>query len=296
VLGPVAKLLGKKRLIIVADGALQYLPFCALPQPGQTHGLPLLAQHEIVNLPSASIVAEIRSRQHPSSSSEGTIAILADPVFDPKDERVRNRLFGATIDSLSAERNDLTRSAADLGLARNGEVYLSRLLYTRKEADAVASVFPRQNTLLALDFDANRSTVLSGALGGYRIIHFATHGFLNSRRPELSGLVLSLVNDKGKPQEGFLNLQDIYDLKLDSDLVVLSGCETALGKQIDGEGLVGLTRGFIYAGANRVIASLWRVSDLGTADLMADFYKYLRAGMRPPSALRAAQLQLWRHT
>jgi CHAT domain-containing protein len=126
-------------------------------------------------------------------------------------------------------------------------------------------------------------------------VHFATHGIINNRHPELSGLVLSLVNKQGKPQDGFLKLQDIYNMRLPVDLVVLSGCETGLGEQVSGEGLMNLTRGFMYAGAIRVVASLWSVSDVATASLMADFYRAMeRDGMRPAAALRVAQIQMWK--
>jgi CHAT domain-containing protein len=136
---------------------------------------------------------------------------------------------------------------------------------------------------------------MSPELSQYRIVHFATHGLLNSEHPELSGLVFSLVDKNGKPQDGFLQLQDIYNLNLPADLVVLSACETALGKEINGEGLIGLTRGFMYAGASRVVASLWKVSDVATARLMAYFYSAMeKDGLPPAAALRAAQIQMWK--
>jgi CHAT domain-containing protein len=151
----------------------------------------------------------------------------------------------------------------------------------------------KKDGLLALDFAASLATAQSPELEKYRILHFATHGFLNSKHPELSGLVFSLVDQNGHPQDGFLRFHQIYNLKLNADLVVLSGCQTALGKEIRGEGLMGLTRGFMYAGAPRVVASLWSVEDRATADLMKRFYKaMLSEGLRPAAALRAAQLDL----
>src|SRR5262249_23463025 len=139
------------------------------------------------------------------------------------------------------------------------------------------------------------ATALDPDLGKYRIVHFATHGLLDSQHPELSGLVLSLVDQRGRRQDGFLTLQDVYNLDLHADLVVLSACQTALGKQIRGEGLVGLTRGFMHAGATRVLASLWSVSDIATAELMGRFYKeVLRNGVTPASALRKAQVWMWK--
>ncbi len=295
-LQPVVQLLGTRRLLIVSDGALHYIPFSALPIPGRsTDSTPLIVEHEIVNLPSASVLAEIRRQRIGRRKLPGMVAVLADPVFDANDTRVGARSPGApALNTLAMHASDLTRAAKDVGLTRNGRVYLDRLLYTRKEADAVMAVIPPGRGFEALDFDASRATVMSGVLSKYRIVHFATHGLLNNKHPDLSGLVLSLVNKEGKRRHGFLKLQDIYDLKLPADLVVLSGCDTGLGEEINGEGLVGLTRGFMYAGASRVVASLWSVSDSATADLMAQFYRSMeKDGMRPAAALRAAQIHMW---
>ena len=130
-------------------------------------------------------------------------------------------------------------------------------------------------------------------IGRRRIVHFATHGLINSQHPELSGIVLSLVDRQGKLQDGFLRLHDIYNMRLGADLVVLSACQTALGKEIKGEGLVGLTRAFMYAGVPRVVASLWEVSDLATAELMKKFYGAMfQRGLPPAAALRTAQLEM----
>ncbi|HEY9422869.1 MAG TPA: CHAT domain-containing protein, partial [Thermoanaerobaculia bacterium] len=130
-------------------------------------------------------------------------------------------------------------------------------------------------------------------LGGFRIVHFATHGVIDAERPALSGLALSMVDEKGNSREGFLHLHDIYNLRLDADLVVLSGCRTALGREVRGEGLIGLARGFQYAGARRVLASLWRVEDRATAALMERFYRALWIEkLAPAAALRTAQLHV----
>lgn len=148
---------------------------------------------------------------------------------------------------------------------------LSRLPFARQEARAISTLVPADQRLEATDFRASRTTVMSGDLAAYRLVHFATHGFFNSEQPELSGLVLSLMDQGGKAQDGFLRLTDIYNLRLPAEVVVLSACQTALGKEIRGEGVVGLTRGFMYAGARRVVASLWQVDDLATAELMRVF-------------------------
>jgi CHAT domain-containing protein/Tfp pilus assembly protein PilF len=269
-LGPVAKKLGERRLVVVADGELHTLPFGLLPDPGAP-GSPLLVRHEVVNAPSASAVA-LQRRLARRPAAPGSVAVLADPVFDPGDPRV-------------PARKPATRSAAP----ESGP--LLRLPWTRREAQAIAAVAPPGRSLLALDFRASRATALSPELARYRIVHFATHGLIDPRTPALSGLMLSRVDERGAPREGFLGLRDVYNLRLGADLVVLSGCETALGRKLRGEGLVGLTRGFLYAGARQVAASLWRVEDQATAELMSRFYRHLLVEHRPPAAaLRLAQL------
>ena len=176
----------------------------------------------------------------------------------------------------------------------NAQTTLPRLPFTRDEADAIMAVAVSGAGLKALDFRANRATAMSDELSRYRIIHFATHGLLNSEHPELSGLVFSLIDEHGRPQNGFLRLHEIYNLRLPAELVVLSACQSGLGKQIKGEGLVGLTRGFMYAGAPRVVASLWQVNDYATAELMKRFYRgMLKDGLRPAAALRAAQIEMF---
>ena len=170
---------------------------------------------------------------------------------------------------------------------------LDRLPFSRAEAQAVASQVPQASLLQATDFDATLALATSGRLNGYRIVHFATHGLINTSRPELSGLALSLVDRDGRSRDGFLRLNTIYNLRLSADLVVLSACQTALGKEVAGEGLVGLTRGFMYAGTRRVIASLWQVSDVATAELMKKFYAFMLQRRLPaPAALRSAQLEM----
>jgi CHAT domain-containing protein len=175
-----------------------------------------------------------------------------------------------------------------------GELHLPRLAFTRDEAKAILAVVRPGSGMEAMDFDASRKRAISGELARYRVVHFATHALVDNIHPELSGLVLSLVDQRGKPVDGFLGLQDIYNLDLSADLVVLSACQTALGKQINGEGMIGLTRGFMYAGASGVMATLWNVNDFATAKLMAHFYKAMEQdGMTPAQALRQAQLALW---
>ncbi len=233
---------------------------------------PLLARHEIVALPSASALAVQRrllARRRPALKR---LAVLADPVFDPLDPRVTPR----------------PRSGG--GPVAFGPAF-ERLSASRREAEAIAALVPPGESMVALDFDAALPRVLGDRLSGFRVVHFATHGVIDAERPALSGLALSMVDAAGKPQEGFLHLHDVYNLRLDADLVVLSGCRTALGKEVRGEGLIGLTRGFQYAGASRVLASLWRVEDQATAALMTRFYRALWIDKLPPAAaLRQAEL------
>jgi CHAT domain-containing protein len=311
VIAPVAGQLNKKRLAIVADGALHFVPFGALPEisggPSRTNrkagaaaSVVLLANHEIVNLPSASTLAVIRSEVAGRQKAPKTVAVLADPVFMKDDERVKS---GKDKNSTKADneppaqsekiiQRQLVKAAADTGVAKEG-LYVPRLRGTRLEAEQIVALVPNAERRLALDFAASRATATSAELSQYRYVHFSTHGLLNSVHPELSGLVFSLVNERGEPQDGFLLAHEIFNLKVPAEVVVLSACETGVGKDIKGEGLVSLTRGFMYAGAPRVVVSLWSVSDLGTIDLMVRFYqKMLKEAMPPAAALRAAQLSL----
>ncbi len=170
---------------------------------------------------------------------------------------------------------------------------LPRLAFTRDEAKAITSAALPNTVTEALDFKANRATVFGEGLGQHKIVHFATHGILNSEHPELSGIVLSLVDGDGNAREGFLGLTEIYNLKLPVEMVVLSACQTGLGREIKGEGLIGLVRGFMYAGAKRVVASLWNVNDSATAELMKRMYQaMLREGVAPAAALQRAQVEM----
>lgn len=275
-LAPAGGRLDAPRLLVAADGALSYLPFAALPAPGS--GEPLVARHEIVTAPSASSLLALRRERRDRRSPPAAVAVLADPVFAAGDPRVRGGHAAVP---------------ASLRGRAPGSGRLARLPFSRAEAEAIRSLAPAGETLVALDFAASRETVLSGALARYRIVHFATHGILDTAHPELSGLALSGVDRQGRPVEGFLGAHEIYCLRLPADLVVLSGCETALGREIRGEGLVGLTRAFLHAGARRVVVSLWPVQDQATAELMRRFYLgMLHRHLPPAAALRAAQAGL----
>jgi CHAT domain-containing protein len=286
VLAPAARLLAKKRLLIVADGALLYAPFAALADPAQPGRYsPLTLTHEIIGEPSATSLALLRRGNMERRPAARALAVFADPVFEENDQRLHHDRAPAV--SVQKAPPFLTRAA---------ELHLERLPSTRREGQSIAALLPEPDRWLALDFDASRAAATSARLIDYRILHFATHGVVESAHPELTALALSLYDAQGRPQDGFLRLYEIYNLKLQADLVVLSACETALGKDVRGEGLVGLARGFMHAGATRVVASLWKVDDQATSELMRIFYKEMLGPEHKPAAaaLRFAQLTISR--
>ena len=324
-LEPVASEVTNKRLLIVGEGVLQYIPFAALPEPSRQSPVdnnqssaktirskqeqnsgplsasgtqqiadrltPLIVHHEIVSLPSASVLAVLRRESTDRKRPEKVLAVFADPVFDIRDPRMATASKTRIVENNELSRSgEVKRSAEESGL--NG---FPRLRFSRQEADQIVRFASPNRSLEVLDFSANRAIAISPELQQYRIVHFATHGLINSRHPDLSGVVLSLVNEQGQPQNGFLRLYDIYNINLKADLVVLSACQTALGKDIKGEGLLGLTRAFMYAGATRVVASLWQTEDRATAALMSRFYEgMLTKGESPAAALRTAQIAMWK--
>jgi CHAT domain-containing protein/tetratricopeptide (TPR) repeat protein len=288
-LEPAISQLENKRLLIVGDGILQTIPFAALPLP-TSPDTPLLAQNEIVTLPSASTVSIQRQQLENRPLATKTLAVLADPVFNLNEQRISD-----TSGQRSASLNNtaLTRATRNLGIGE-GSAILDPLPYTRIEGEKILSLVSESQRLQAFDFEASRQLATDPTLAQYQIIHLATHGLLDPVNPELSGVVLSLFDKTGEAQDGFLRLNDIFNLNLPAELVVLSACQTGLGEEVRGEGLVGLTRGFMYAGARRVIVSLWSVNDSATSELMSEFYqKILNEKQEPVSALREAQLEMW---
>ena len=286
-LGPVAARLGRKRLLVVPDGALEYLPFAALAIPGKAPAfVPLMVEHEVTSIPSASTLAVLRREMQGRAPAEKVVAVFADPVFDKTDERLTGNI----------SRNAGGHHVQETMKSSDGIQALPRLPYTRQEAEAILALAPSTRHKAALGFEANRAAAMSDELSQYRIIHFATHSFLDSMHPALSGIALSMIDRQGRPQNGFLRSHEIFNLRLGAELVVLSGCRTGLGKEVKGEGLYGMTRGFMYAGSKRVLVSLWDVQDQATARLMSDFYKGLLGPKRPhtAAALRAAQIAIWR--
>jgi CHAT domain-containing protein len=306
-LGPVAEHLGTRRILVVSEGVLQYIPFDALPTPRQQSSemkaeetpapnaedmSPLIATHEIVTLPSFSTLVAIRRERRRASSPNKIVAVLADPVFSSNDDRVQNGKPDSVM-AASAAGPNLNQPALRDFEARLRDGGTMRLMHASEEADAILESAPRGTGMAAKGFEASRETAMSSLIGEYRIVHFATHGFLNSEHPELSGIVLTMVNADGSRTNGLMPLNDIYNLNLSADLVVLSACDTALGRDVKGEGLVGLTRGFMSAGSKSVVASLWKVDDRATAILMAEFYKsMLEDGQSPAAALRSAKQKM----
>ena len=289
-LAPARALLADKRLLIVPDGALHYVPFAALPvvrgqlsvarKQAKNNGQrtpdnrpPLIVHHELLTLPSASRLALQRRRFDGRALAPKMLALLADPIFSNNDPR----LVSKTRDGNAGTKTQWLRLPA-----------------TRQEAEAVMPLVPAESRMIALDFAANLATATSPEMSQYRHVHFATHGLFDNEHPELSSLVFSQRDEKGAAQNGYLRTMDVFNLKLNAELVVLSGCRTGLGKEVNGEGLLGLTHGFMSAGARRVMASLWQVSDVATAELMRRFYQGLlgERKLSPAAALRAAQLEM----
>jgi CHAT domain-containing protein len=264
------------------------------------------------------VVAELRRDQAQAQklTHDKTIAVIADPVFSTSDARCctrqRRQQNSAknTSDpgsrSLSFLKTDRTMAQEAGIIDRRGRII--RLGFTAVEAKEILSLVSPEERLEAVGFDANLRLLTNDTkLSSYKILHFATHGWLNPDHPELSGILLSLIDEQGRQQNGVLQMHQIFNLHLPAEMVVISACETGIGRKIGGEGLNGLSRGFMYAGAKRVVASLWKVNDASTSQLMKHFYEGfgLREGldlyqMRPATALRMAQLKMmgqriWRH-
>jgi CHAT domain-containing protein/predicted negative regulator of RcsB-dependent stress response len=303
VLAPAAGMIGEKRLMIVADGALNYIPFEVLlksPDAGDFSSLAYLVKsNEVIYAPSASVVAAIKQQR--SKPAGKSMLIIADPVFNSNDARAKKGTAPATDAEvrglgIQASLSDVTGTTppASPGAAMEG-LPLARLNGTRVEADQISKLVKTSGGQadLWLDLDANEDNVSTRDVSKYRIIHIATHGLLNAERPQFTGVVLSLVGNK--THDGFVRTDEVFNLRLGSPLVMLSACETGLGKEKRGEGVLGLTRAFMYAGAPTVGVSLWSVADKSTADLMTDFYKRLLTGgdtTTSSGALRGAQLDM----
>jgi CHAT domain-containing protein len=280
ILGQVTRLYDKKRVLIVADGLLQYFPFAALPVPNgdsAPEARYLVNKHEIVYLPSASALRLIRAGQsRPRPKKQ--LAVIADPIYQPS--------------SAAATTNEPAGDTGVSGLSLADAP--EPLKYARQEAESILSMVKANDRAEFLDERATKQAATADDLVRYRFIHYGVHGTFDSEHPTRSGLIFSMFDRKGTPIKGgkILTLAEVYNLKLSADLVTLSSCQTALGQEIRGEGIIGLTRGFMYAGTRRVLASLWIVNDEATALLMQRFYSHLLPkGKRlpPAEALKAAQ-------
>jgi CHAT domain-containing protein/tetratricopeptide (TPR) repeat protein len=317
---PAGATAGDKRLLIVADGALNYIPFEALIKT--TDGADysslgyLIKTNEIVYAPSASVVAAIRGTSPTPGSPAGqpggggtvregaasrkSILLVADPIFNADDPRLKgNSSVQASGESrglglgLDAAVNDITGSAD--APSAPGSLHLARLPGTRTEAEEIGKIAKAGGvqTDLWIDLNASEDNVRTRDMNNYRVIHVATHGLLDAQRPQFTGVVLSLVGNQ--TNDGFLRTDEIFNLRMNPALVMLSACETGLGKEKRGEGVIGLTRAFMYAGAPTVGVSLWSVADKSTAELMTDFYKRYLASTASASAsasMRDAQLSM----
>jgi CHAT domain-containing protein/tetratricopeptide (TPR) repeat protein len=309
VIEPGASMIADKRLLIVADGALNYVPFEALVKSADSadySALPyLIKSNEIIYAPSASVIGAIRQQDNNSRAGRAML-ILADPVFNSNDARAHGVAPSASSSDtrglgIQSALSDITGQnpspAADN--AKMQGLPLARLAGTRTEADQIVKLAKSSGTQadVWLDLDASEDNIDTRDISKYRILHIATHGLLNAERPQFTGVVLSLVGNKS--EDGFLRTDEVFNLHLGSPLVMLSACETGLGKEKRGEGVMGLTRAFMYAGAPTVGVTLWSVADKSTADLMTDFYKRLLAtsasgpaGVSASAAMRDAQLAM----
>jgi CHAT domain-containing protein len=301
ILEPAIAVVGARRLLIVADGTLSFIPFDALvtaPGGSDYTTLPYLVKtNETVYAPSASVVDAVRRQASANAAAPSpAILLIADPVFDLGDERAKN-LSGAKSPTDAARGLFVSSALGDVAGMEKGipaNFVIKRLKGTRDEADEIERTARAAGlrTEKWLDLDASEANTRERDLKPYRILHIATHGFLDAKHPQFSGVVLSLVGNKH--EDGFLRTDEIFNLRLGSPLVMLSACETGLGKEKRGEGVMGLTRGFIYAGAPSVGVSLWSVDDKSTAVLMSDFYKSLltKESAKPTGALRTARLNM----
>jgi CHAT domain-containing protein len=295
-LGPVAAQLGAKCLVVVSDPVLQAaVPFAVLADPNAPKGRQrlLIVDHEIVQEPSASVVGALRRSTARRAPPAGVVAVMADPVFSATDPRLSSHREKTAPDP-SDVLHESTRSVT-------GNTELAPLPYTRVEAASILALAPPARTFARFGFEATKEAAENPRLAGYRIVHFATHGLLDQHNPGLSGLVFSQFKQDGTPEDGYLRLNEVFNLSLPVELVVLSACQSGQGKLVGGEGLVGLTNGFLYAGAATLTVSLWKIDDRATAALMAGFYRaMLRDHLRPAAALRQAQLAMihdgkWSH-
>jgi CHAT domain-containing protein len=290
IVAPLASALNRQRIIVVADDALHYVPFQILSTSANQE--PLMVQYEIVNVPSASVLGQLRAERSKRSPAARLLAAFGHPVL-PADYAQR---LGSTGENLVAQLKAGTiqtwqRALRDIDVTSDSfdPSQVQPLLYSELELANLRTIGGAES-LIATGFDASRQTLENTDLSQYAILHLATHAILDPKRPEISGFLMSMVDREGKSLDGFVTVTDVYRLQVPVDLVVLSACSTGLGKEVRGEGLIGLTRGFMHAGASSVAATLWKVDDEAASELMKHFYSnMLQNQMTPAAALRAAQ-------
>lgn len=289
--GQFAEKLKDKRLIIVPDGKLRYFPVSALPVPGGVE--PFLLKNEIVYEPSASTLNLLRMSAKKAEIPMKDFLVFADPIYSKNDVRLmtgKDNVDTKSVEIAAKENEPFWNNFRSMDSLNS----LRRLPASKEEADSILGVFDPKTSNIVSDFSANRKGFLGTNIADYKVLHFATHGYLNEERPELSGIVLSQYDKHGNKQDGFIRLQDIYSLNLSADLVVLSACDTGIGKEVKGEGLMSLTNGFLQVGAKTVISSSWKVDDEATLLLMKNFYKTLAdENLTPSEALRKAQIKMY---
>lgn len=275
----------KNRLIIVPDGVISQIPWSALVD---NNNQVLLSQHEIVLVPSVKTLLLQKEASRNSTSDEVEDALVfADPIYELTDQRVKNSDLIAKNESSSFYKDVVEQSITNLGL-RQG---FSRLFFTEKEAANIKTAFPK--AIVFSGADASLEKLFGLPARKYRFIHFATHGFSNNSEPNLSSVVLSLYDENGQAKNGYLTVSQINRLKISAYLVVLSACQTGQGKQIKGEGAVGLSWAFMANNSPRVVSTLWSVNDEFTSLLMTRFYRnMLVENQTPLQALRNAQLEM----
>jgi CHAT domain-containing protein len=284
-IAPAGRLLaGSDEIVVVADGMLNYLPFDSLIEPSReiTADLDparmpfLIRRYAISYAPSMSVLATVRRQRDLRPEPSRMFVAWGDPAYNI----VPN-----------TGQTDGARSSGP----RLSFTALPRLQYSRREVETIARMYPPASVETFLGDRAREDRAKSPEIAGFRFVHFAVHGLINESRPQLSGLFLSRPSkaEREQGQDGLLQVHEIFDLRLNADLVVLSACETGLGKAVKGEGLTGFTQAFLYAGASSVAVSLWKVEDRSTADLMIRFYRHMRdGGLARAQALRRAQLDL----
>ncbi|MCH8874571.1 CHAT domain-containing protein, partial [candidate division KSB1 bacterium] len=263
------------RLVIVPDGVLNYLPFEILltdkisGEAAAYSELPYLIKSNPISYgQSASVLRNLRvEKKTGDKTRQKQLLAFGDPVFGENEDPALKTQAGAS--------------------TRGG---LSRLPYSGMEIQNIAKLFPSAQADIFTRREASEEKVKEKAkLIGYKYVHFATHGLINERKPDFSSIVLAQDDDPG--EDGFLQAAEIFNLEMNADLIVLSACQTGLGKMVRGEGIIGLTRAFMYAGASSVLVSLWSVSDVSTSKLMENFYENLVVKNQDKAeALRRAQL------